>query len=98
MYFVEIAVIFFARLYCMISKWSVDKKYKKNKETKMLQKKNLKKIRQCVHFGENSLHDNNGVEFWYSFKTFYALVVFHFDQAGVTEKVQKLTRVQSPMV
>ena len=35
MYFVEIDVIFFARLYCMISKWSVDKKkFKKNEETK----------------------------------------------------------------
>lgn len=36
MYFVEIDVIFFARLYCMITKWRVDKKKieKKNKAIK----------------------------------------------------------------
>lgn len=32
MYFVEIDVIFFARLYCMISKWKVDKKKSKKQK------------------------------------------------------------------
>lgn len=57
MYFVEIDVIFFARLYCMISNVKRGQKKKGKKNQRSGKKRKKKKIRQCVsfHFSETNL-------------------------------------------
>lgn len=65
MYFVEIDVIFFARLYCMISKWSVDIKKKQKMKKHKWEKKNLGSV--SFIFRDKSLHADKGRAFWYHF-------------------------------
>lgn len=70
MYFVEITVdvIFFARLYCMISKWSVGtKKKKKIKKIKEMAKKGENILSFIFFFGDKSLHAIKDRAFWYCF-------------------------------
>lgn len=57
MYFVEIDVIFFARLYCMISNVKRGQKKKEKKIKEVAKNVKKKKIRQCVsfHFSETNL-------------------------------------------
>lgn len=70
MYFVEIDVIFFARLYCMITQWRVDKKnWQKNKAIEKKKRRDKQKSQYVsfiflVYFwGDKSLHADRGFGF-----------------------------------
>lgn len=83
MYFVEIDVIFFARLYCMISKWSVDTTRKNDKKYgKKIKETNKKKLGSvcCSFFGDKSLHADKGRAFWYCFTRVQMFVVESLDR------------------
>lgn len=74
MYFVEIDVIFFARLYCMITKWRVDKKkiWKKNKKRRDNKQKKCRYVSfiffKFIFLGDKSLHADRGFRVLHAFK------------------------------
>lgn len=96
MYFVEIDVIFFARLYCMISKWSVDKKKKKEKNKLKRQKRSGKKNKNSRYvsfiFLETNLCMPIRVEHFDSFTHVQMFVVFRSDRVESWSAGQKWTK------